>query len=148
MTGNLRRAIEQNPLNKPVRTQDVGKIADSDLYQGRRPKFSNCKLCGPMAASAHFRFYAILETVFESSMVRFRRRMARTYLAFGDIAGKLHILRIECTQCERKGRYSVAKLLAQYGRSGNMSKWVSDLRATARKRNTAQPVRRSSFISS
>src|SRR5438105_14948518 len=56
------------------------------------------------------------------------KAMARTYLTFGDIAGKLHMLRIECTRCERKSRYIVAKLVAQYGRSGNMSKWVSDLR--------------------
>jgi len=33
-------------------------------------------------------------------------------VGFGDIAGKLHMLQIECTRCARKGRYSVAKLLA------------------------------------
>ena len=42
--------------------------------------------------------------------------MSRTFLTFGDIAGKLHILRIECTRCQRKGRHTVAKLVAQYGR--------------------------------
>ena len=36
--------------------------------------------------------------------------MARTYLVFGDIEGKLDVLRVECTKCERKGRYSVARL--------------------------------------
>jgi hypothetical protein len=49
------------------------------------------------------------------------------YLTFGDIAGKLHIPRIQCTRCPRKGRYSVAKLIDQHGLRGNMSKWVSDL---------------------
>ena len=39
----------------------------------------------------------------------------RTYLIFGDIEGKLDVLRVECTKCPRKGRYVVAKLLAQYG---------------------------------
>ena len=58
--------------------------------------------------------------------------MPRTYLTFGDIAGKLYILRIECTRCQCKGRYNVAKLVAQYGKHGNMSKWVSDLRGDAR----------------
>ena len=48
--------------------------------------------------------------------------MSRTYLTFGDIAGKLTMLRVECTRCERKGRYNVAKLLAQHGHRGNMSK--------------------------
>ena len=58
--------------------------------------------------------------------------MSRTYLTFGDIACKLEMLRIECTRCARKGRYGVAKLIAQHGHRGNMSKWVSDLRAIAR----------------
>jgi hypothetical protein len=53
--------------------------------------------------------------------------MSRTFLTFGDIAGKLHMLRIECTRCACKGSYSVAKLLARHGHRGNMSKWVSDL---------------------
>ena len=54
--------------------------------------------------------------------------MSRTYLTFGDIAGKLRMLQIECTRCARRKRYSVAKLIAQHGHSGNMSKWVSDVR--------------------
>ena len=62
----------------------------------------------------------------------------RIYLTFGDIAGKLHTLRIECTRCARKGRYNVAKLIAQYGRRGNMSKWVSDLRGDCPNRNHIQ----------
>lgn len=35
-----------------------------------------------------------------------------TFLTFGDIEGKLDMLRIECTRCPRQGRYSVAKLIA------------------------------------
>jgi len=31
--------------------------------------------------------------------------MARTYQIFGDIEGKLDVPRVECTRCERKGRY-------------------------------------------
>jgi hypothetical protein len=34
---------------------------------------------------------------------------ARTYLIFGNIEGKLDVLRVECTKCDGKGRYSVAK---------------------------------------
>jgi hypothetical protein len=33
----------------------------------------------------------------------------RTYQTFGDIEGKLEVLRVECSKCPRKGRYSVAK---------------------------------------
>ena len=72
--------------------------------------------------------------------------MSRTFLTFGDIAGKLHMLRIECTRCARKGRYSVAKLLAQHGHRGNMSKWVSDLRGDCHKRNAAHLHERCDLI--
>jgi hypothetical protein len=30
------------------------------------------------------------------------------------------VLRVECTKCDRKGRYSVAKLIEKHGRKGNM----------------------------
>jgi hypothetical protein len=36
--------------------------------------------------------------------------MARAYLVFGDIEGKLDVLRVECTRCTRKGRYRVRQL--------------------------------------
>jgi len=37
--------------------------------------------------------------------------MPRTHLVFGDIEGKLDVLRVECTKCDRKGRYQVHKLI-------------------------------------
>jgi hypothetical protein len=37
--------------------------------------------------------------------------MSRTYLVFGDIEGKLDTLRVECIKRDRRGRYSVAKLI-------------------------------------
>ena len=49
--------------------------------------------------------------------------MARGYLVFADIEGKLDILRVECTRCPRKGRYSVRGLVDQHGRDGSMMKW-------------------------
>jgi hypothetical protein len=39
----------------------------------------------------------------------------RDYLIFGDIEGKLDVLRVECTKCARKGRCSVRKLIEKYG---------------------------------
>jgi hypothetical protein len=35
--------------------------------------------------------------------------MARGYLIFGDIDGKFDVLRVECTRCQRKGRYHVGQ---------------------------------------
>jgi len=53
--------------------------------------------------------------------------MARTYLVFGDIDGKLDVLRVECARCQRKGRYSVRRLIEKYGRNANMMKWKEQL---------------------
>jgi hypothetical protein len=61
--------------------------------------------------------------------------MPRTYLIFGDIEGKLDVLCVECTKCDRRGRYHVARLIEVYGRRGNMSKWVSNLRGDCPKRD-------------
>jgi hypothetical protein len=49
--------------------------------------------------------------------------MPRNYLVFGDIQGKLDVLRVECTKCGRRGVYYVHKLIEKHGRKGNMMKW-------------------------
>ena len=61
--------------------------------------------------------------------------MARTYLIFGDIEGKLDVLRVECTRCDRKGRYSVAKLIEKHGRKGNLMVWREMLNADCPRRD-------------
>jgi hypothetical protein len=57
--------------------------------------------------------------------------MARSYLILGDIEGKLDVLRVECTKCDRKGRHHVHKLIGKYGRQGNLMKWREMLNAEA-----------------
>ena len=61
--------------------------------------------------------------------------MTRTYLIFGDLEGKLDVLRVECTKCDRKGRYHVHKLFEKYGRSGNMMKWKEQLNGDCPRRD-------------
>ena len=60
---------------------------------------------------------------------------ARAYLIFGDIGGKLDVLRVECTKCDRKGRYHVHKLIEKHGRKGNMMKWREMLNADCSRRD-------------
>jgi hypothetical protein len=55
--------------------------------------------------------------------------MSRGYVVFGDIEGKLDVLRVECTKCDRKGRYHAHKLIEKNGRNGNMMKWREMLNA-------------------
>lgn len=60
---------------------------------------------------------------------------ARTYLVFGDIEGKLDVLRVECTKYPRKGRYRVGRLIEKYGRKANMMKWKEQLNGDCPKRD-------------
>ena len=64
--------------------------------------------------------------------------MARGYLVFGDINGKLDILRVECTRCPRKGSYRVQRLIQKYGRQANMMKWREMLVGDCPKRDSPQ----------
>jgi len=55
-------------------------------------------------------------------------------------SGKLDVLRVECTKCPRKGRYSVCKLIEKYGRKANMMKWREQLNGGCLRRD-AQAAR-------
>jgi hypothetical protein len=68
--------------------------------------------------------------------------MARTYLVFGDIEGKLDVLRVECSRCGRKGQYRVQRLIEKHGRKANMMKWKEQLNGDCPKRDAhAMPDR-------
>jgi hypothetical protein len=61
--------------------------------------------------------------------------MPRNYLVFGDIEGKLDVLRVVCTKCSRRGMYYVHRLVEKRGRKGNMMKWKDLLNGDCPKRN-------------
>src|SRR5262245_60494280 len=70
----------------------------------------------------------------------------RTYLIFGDVEGALDTLRVECTKCPRKGRYSVRKLIEKYGRKANMMKWKEQLNGDCPKRDARSMHERCDLI--
>src|SRR6476646_5800314 len=72
--------------------------------------------------------------------------MARTYLVFGDIEGKLDVLRVECTKCSRKGRYPVHKLIEKSGSKANMMKWKEQLKGGCPRRDAHGPHERCDLI--
>jgi hypothetical protein len=45
------------------------------------------------------------------------------------------VLRIECTKCAHKGRYSVRRLIEKYGRKANMMKWKEQLNGDCPRRD-------------
>jgi hypothetical protein len=80
-----------------------------------------------------------LEGAFAASAARRRcdriSTRHRTYLIFGGIEGKLDVLRVECRRSARNGRYQVHKLIAKYGRNGNMMKWKEQLNGDCPRRD-------------
>ena len=50
-------------------------------------------------------------------------------ITFGDLVGKLDLLAVECTKCERAGRYSVRRLIEQRGPNDKIIDWKDALTA-------------------
>jgi hypothetical protein len=64
--------------------------------------------------------------------------MSPTWLAATSSSAtsrELEALRVECKRCGRAGYYNVHKLIEKHGRKGNLTKWMSDLRADCPKRD-------------
>jgi hypothetical protein len=59
-------------------------------------------------------------------------------LTFGDLVGRLDVLRVACSKCERRGQYSVARLIERYGADAGMPDWKDAISADCPLR--AQPA--------
>ncbi len=57
-------------------------------------------------------------------------------IVFGDLIGKLGVLRIVCPKCERVGRYRVADLIARYGHDEKIVAWTDEIVANCARRRT------------
>jgi hypothetical protein len=60
---------------------------------------------------------------------------------FGYLVGKLDVLRVECAQCNRAGRYSVARLVAERGRDAKLTDWLSERTRDCLQKNQRGVVR-------
>lgn len=60
--------------------------------------------------------------------------MSSGAITLGDLAGKLEWLEVTCPRCEdRRGRYRVAGLIAQFGAAKAIPDWLEGLRSTCPK---------------
>ena len=57
-------------------------------------------------------------------------------IIFGDLIGKLDVLRVECPKCARSGRYRIADLLMRYGRDEKLVAFTDDVTANCVRRQT------------
>jgi hypothetical protein len=86
------------------------------------------------------------EILFDVTWQTWSRFMARTYLVFGDIEGKLDVLRVEYTRCTRKGQYRVRQPIEKCGRDASMMKWNEQLNGDCPRRNAPQLHERCDLI--
>ena len=61
-------------------------------------------------------------------------------VVFGDLDGKLEVLQVACSKCERRGQYPVARLIERYGRDGKLVDWKDQITADRPRRAQARVV--------
>ena len=57
-------------------------------------------------------------------------------IVFGDLIGKLDMLRVSCDNCSRAGSYRLARLIEQHGRDAKIVDWLDKIAADCPKRAT------------
>jgi hypothetical protein len=60
-----------------------------------------------------------------------------TGITFGDLVGKLTVLRVECSKCGRFGRYPMRRLVDQHGGNGSIIAWLEALTADCPRKRAA-----------
>jgi len=55
-------------------------------------------------------------------------------ITFGELVGKLGMVRIKCTKCGRSAKYRVAVLIAKHGRDQKLSTWIDKITADCPRR--------------
>ena len=48
-------------------------------------------------------------------------------VVFGDLVGKLDVLRVACPKCDREGQYPLHRLIERRGRDGKVLDWLDEL---------------------
>ena len=57
-------------------------------------------------------------------------------IIFGDLIGKLDVLRVACEKCGRDGRYQVQRLINDRGRNCKIVDWLDQITADCPKKAT------------
>jgi hypothetical protein len=62
-------------------------------------------------------------------------------ITFSDLVGRLKVLRVDCDQCGRHGRYLVDKLIYDYGPDTKLGEWFHELTKECPQKNEPGVVR-------
>ena len=55
-------------------------------------------------------------------------------IIFGDLVGKLSVVRVKCSKCHRSGHYLLFRLIKARGRDAAVLDWLDELTATCAKK--------------
>ena len=55
-------------------------------------------------------------------------------IIFGDLTGKLDLLRVRCDKCGRDGCYGLSRLIDKRGRRGKVIDWLDEITADCPKK--------------
>jgi hypothetical protein len=58
-------------------------------------------------------------------------------ITVGDLAGKLTVLRVECSKCGRFGRYPLRRLIDRRGHDARIIDWLEELTADCPRKRAA-----------
>jgi hypothetical protein len=50
-------------------------------------------------------------------------------ITFGDLVGRIDVLRVACSKCERVGQYRVARLIERHGADMGLPDWKDEITA-------------------
>ena len=56
-------------------------------------------------------------------------------IIFGDLTGKLKLLRVSCEKCRRAGSYAISYLIADRGGDAKIIDWLDELTADCPKKS-------------
>ena len=65
---------------------------------------------------------------------------------FGDLTGKLDVLRVACDKCGRAGRYRLSCLIDQLGLDGRLPDWLNEIAGDCPKRTSVNWNDRIGFL--
>ena len=57
-------------------------------------------------------------------------------ILFGDLVGKLDVLRVACDNCNRSGSYRISRLIEQHGRDAKIVDWLDEITADCPKKSS------------
>jgi hypothetical protein len=64
--------------------------------------------------------------------------MTRQAVTSADLLGRIEMLNVVCSKCERRGRYRVQSIIREVGLDGRLTDWFARISADCQRRKAGQ----------